>query len=91
MKTKKHGINRFFLQLHEVYVKMCRKRQIGPVDQSEFQGIVTLLESRGMLGVKKGKESRLSKVTLKLDERELEHTMQDKVLVSSILQDGLPN
>lgn len=30
------------------------------------------------------------KVNLKLDEKELEHTLQDKVLMSSILQDGLP-
>ena len=29
-------------------------------------------------------------VTLKLDERELEHAMQDKVLISSILQEGIP-
>jgi hypothetical protein len=32
----------------------------------------------------------LLQVTLKLDERELEHTMQDKVLVSTILKEGLP-
>ena len=29
-------------------------------------------------------------VTLKLDEGELEHAMQDKVLISSILQEGIP-
>lgn len=29
-------------------------------------------------------------VTLKLDEKELEHTLQDRVLMSTILQDGLP-
>jgi len=35
---------------------------MAPVDQSEFQGVLTLLESRGMIGLKKAKETRLNKV-----------------------------
>ncbi|KAL5005832.1 hypothetical protein ScPMuIL_016990 [Solemya velum] len=77
-------------KLHETYCKICKKRQMAAVDNSEFQGVCTLLESRGILGIKKAKESRLAKITLKLDERELEHTLQDKVLVSTILHDGIP-
>ena len=52
-----------FLQLHEIYSKVCKKRQMGAVDHSEFQGITTLLESRGMIGIKKAKETRLAKVS----------------------------
>ncbi|XP_045179297.2 cell division control protein 6 homolog isoform X2 [Mercenaria mercenaria] len=77
-------------KLHEIYCKVCKNRQMAAIDQSEFQGVITLLESRGMIGIKKAKETRMNKVTLKLDERELEHTMQDKVLVSTILKEGLP-
>ena len=53
----------FFSQLHEIYSKVCKKRQMGAVDHSEFQGITTLLESRGMIGIKKAKETRLAKVS----------------------------
>ncbi|XP_052234424.1 cell division control protein 6 homolog [Dreissena polymorpha] len=77
-------------KLHDVYCKICKNRQMAAVDQSEFQGAITLLEARGMIGVKKGKETRLNKIALKLDEKELEHTLQDKVLVSTILQEGMP-
>ncbi|XP_052815559.1 cell division control protein 6 homolog [Mya arenaria] len=77
-------------KLHETYSKVCKGRQMAAVDQSEFQSILTLMESRGIIGMKKAKEARLNKVTLKLDEKELEHTMQDKLLVSSILQEGIP-
>ena len=52
-----------FSQLHEIYSKVCKKRQMGAVDHSEFQGITTLLESRGMIGIKKAKETRLAKVS----------------------------
>jgi hypothetical protein len=33
----------------------------------------------------------LFQIVLKLDERELEYALQDKILVSSIMQDGLPS
>lgn len=32
-----------------------------------------------------------SQVSLKLDEKELEFALQDKVMISSILKDGLPS
>ena len=42
---------------------MCKKRQIAAVDHSEFQGITSLLEARGMIAIKKAKETRLAKVS----------------------------
>ncbi|KAK3083536.1 hypothetical protein FSP39_024975 [Pinctada imbricata] len=77
-------------KLHDTYTKVCKKRQISPVDYSEYQGVCTLLETRGIMGIKKIKDGRMAKISLKLDEQELEHTLQDKVLISSLLQDGLP-
>ena len=50
-------------QLHETYCKVCRRQQMTPVDQSEFQSLCVLLEARGVLGIKKGKETRLMKVS----------------------------
>ncbi|XP_062615995.1 cell division control protein 6 homolog isoform X2 [Saccostrea cucullata] len=77
-------------KLHDTYTKICKKRQMASVDYSEYQGIISLLETRGITGIKKVKDGRMAKVALKLDEKELEHALQDKVLMSSILQDGLP-
>ncbi|KAL3855230.1 hypothetical protein ACJMK2_014450 [Sinanodonta woodiana] len=76
-------------KLHEVYRSVCQRQHIDSIDFSELQCITTLLEARGIFGIKKAKEARLSKVTLKLDEKELEHTLQDKVLMSTILKQGL--
>ncbi|XP_048778181.2 cell division control protein 6 homolog [Ostrea edulis] len=77
-------------KLHDTYTKVCKKRQMAAIDYSEYQGVVSLLETRGITGIKKVKDGRMAKVTLKLDEKELEHTLQDKVLMSGILKDGLP-
>ena len=50
------------LQLHEIYSKVCQKRQMAAIDHSEFQGVTSLLEARGMIGIKKAKETRMAKV-----------------------------
>ncbi|XP_025081051.1 cell division control protein 6 homolog [Pomacea canaliculata] len=77
-------------KLYETYCKVCRRQQVAQVDQSEFHSVCVLLESRGIIGIKKAKETRLCKITLRQDEKELEQTLQDRVLVSTILKDGLP-
>ena len=76
-------------KLHETYSKVCRRQQIASVDQSEFHSICLLLESRGVVSMKKAKDTRLIKVSLKLDEQELEQTLKDKTLMSQILQSGV--
>ena len=77
-------------QLHSVYSKVCRNQRIAAVDQSEFCSVLNLLESRGVLSLKKAKDTRSIKVSLKLDEAELEQTLKDKVLIFEILQNGIP-
>ncbi len=51
-----------FLQLCEVYSKLCTQRQVGGVGQTECLSLCSLLESRGILTLKKAKEARLTKV-----------------------------
>ena len=82
--------NNVLFQLHETYSKICKRQSVSAVGQSEFISMCGLLEARGIFGIKKAKEMRSSKVTLKLDEGELETALQDKVLVANILQSGLP-
>ncbi|KAK7111885.1 cell division control protein 6 homolog [Littorina saxatilis] len=77
-------------KLHETYCKVCKRQQMTPVDQSEFHSLCNLLEARGVIGIKRAKETRLLKLTLRQDEKELEQTLQDRVLVSTILKIGLP-
>uniref|UniRef100_A0A8C3KDW5 Cell division control protein 6 homolog n=1 Tax=Calidris pygmaea TaxID=425635 RepID=A0A8C3KDW5_9CHAR len=76
-------------KLHDAYSQVCRRRQLPAVDQAECLSLVTLLESRGVLELKKAKEARLAKVSLKLEEAAVEHALQDAVLVGSILTQGL--
>ncbi|KAL1778760.1 cell division control protein 6-like [Sigmodon hispidus] len=77
-------------KLHEAYSSICRKQQVAAVDQSECLCLSGLLESRGILGLKKNKESRLTKVSLKIEEKEIEHVLKGKALIGNILATGLP-
>lgn len=40
-------------QLHDTYSQVCRRQQLPAVDQAECLSLVTLLESRGVLELKK--------------------------------------
>lgn len=84
------------------------------MDQAECLSLVTLLESRGVLELKRAKDTRLTKVgwgqlwgqplhagpvvlstvsplqvSLKVEEEEAQHALQDATLVGSILARGL--
>ncbi|MBZ3886856.1 Cell division control protein 6-like protein, partial [Sciurus carolinensis] len=77
-------------KLYEAYSNVCRKQQVAAVDQSECLSLSGLLESRGILGLKKNKETRFTKVSLKIDEKEIEHALKDRALIGNILATGLP-
>ena len=70
-----------------MYGRVCRKRSLPGLDQSEFLSLLGLLEARGMLGLKRAKELRNSKVTLRLNQDEAEKALGDKNLLASILED----
>ncbi|XP_037665244.1 cell division control protein 6 homolog [Choloepus didactylus] len=77
-------------KLYEAYSNVCRKQQVAAVDQSECLSLSGLLEARGILGLKKNKETRFTKVSLKIEEKEIEHALKDKALIGNILAAGLP-
>lgn len=85
-KTKEIAVGK----LHESYCKVCKAQNVVSVDQSEFSSMCDLIEARSIIGLKKAKDARMVKVTLKLDEQELDFALQDKTLMSSILSRGLP-
>lgn len=74
-------------KLYEVYRRVCMKRNLTVMDQSEIVGLCSLLESRGMIKVHGKKEPRLNKVCLEWDEDEVSAILKDKQLMSSVLHD----
>ncbi|XP_036401435.1 cell division control protein 6 homolog [Megalops cyprinoides] len=77
-------------KLHEVNSRLCAQRQVGGVGQGECLSLCSLLESRGIFSLKKAKEARLTKVSLKIEERDVENALKDRALLGSILSAGLP-
>uniref|UniRef100_A0A3Q2WRV4 Cell division cycle 6 homolog (S. cerevisiae) n=1 Tax=Haplochromis burtoni TaxID=8153 RepID=A0A3Q2WRV4_HAPBU len=81
----------FVFQLHEVYSRLCAQRQVSGVGQGECLSLCSLLESRGIVALKKAKEARLTKVFLKIEEKDVENALKDRTLLGSILAAGLPS
>ncbi|TKS68696.1 Cell division control protein 6 -like protein CDC6-related protein [Collichthys lucidus] len=78
-------------KLHEVYSRLCSQRQVSAVGQGECLSLCNLLESRGIFALKKAKEARLTKVFLKIEEKDIENALKDRTLLGSILAAGLPS
>lgn len=74
-------------RLHEVYKKVCKKQKINDVDLSEFVGLCSLIETRGIIRVVKKKQLRLSKVNLEWMQKDVEDELKDKALLAEIIND----
>ncbi|KAI3353534.1 hypothetical protein L3Q82_020058, partial [Scortum barcoo] len=70
---------------------VCARRQVSAVGQGECLSLCSLLESRGIFALKKAKEARLTKVFLKIEEKDVENALKDRTLMGSILAAGLPS
>lgn len=51
-------------RLHDIYKRVCTKQNIMAVDQTEFVGLCSLVDSRGIIRISGKKEPRLQKVKL---------------------------
>ncbi|XP_019661199.1 cell division control protein 6 homolog isoform X2 [Ailuropoda melanoleuca] len=78
------------LLTRQLKIKEVTLGKVAAVDQSECLSLSGLLEARGILGLKKNKETRFTKVCLKIEEKEVEHALKDKALIGNILATGLP-
>ncbi|XP_029204190.2 cell division control protein 6 homolog isoform X1 [Acropora millepora] len=91
LMTKERSTKEVVLgKFHDTYCKICSKRKVSQLGQEDFLGLCNILETRGLLGIKRAKATRMMKVTLKIDEKEVDYALQDKTLLSSILQEGMP-
>lgn len=75
-------------KLHGVYMLICNKRNLTAVDQVEFVGLCSLIETRGIIKIVRKKEPRMNKVILEWNENEVSDALKDKQLMSDILQDN---
>ncbi|XP_046676138.1 cell division control protein 6 homolog [Homalodisca vitripennis] len=74
-------------KLHDVYKKVCGRRNLSALDMSEFVSLTSLVEARGILRVTGKTHNRLSKVVLQWDETEVKSALQDKQLLAAVLMD----
>ena len=75
-------------------LKVCSKFGVTAMEFDEFANTCSLVDSRGIVTLKtpktlkKKNDARLTPISLRLDEREVESTLKDKTLLSSILTQG---
>lgn len=76
-------------KFHETFTKICSKKSMGfsIESRSEFLSMCQLLESKGFLSIKLGKETSLTKMSLSVNEQEIDEVMTDKSLLKAILSD----
>ncbi|XP_014247807.1 cell division control protein 6 homolog [Cimex lectularius] len=74
-------------KLHDVYKKICEKRNISFLDLSEFLNLAQLIEARGCIKIQGKVKNRLSKVILQWDETEVSSALKDKQLLSTVVAD----
>ena len=88
-KTKTNKTNTVG-RLHQTYVNVCKKKGMDPIDFGEANSQCGLLESRGMIEIKKGgawASHKDRRVGLRIDEGEVEAALKDKTLLSAIIGD----
>ena len=76
-------------KLTQTNKNVCKNRNHPTLDDSAVFNLCELLETRGLLSIKKkkGKLLRDNLVSLRIDEKEVEAALKDKVLLSGIIRD----
>ena len=78
-------------KLHETYKKLCKKRSMSAFNLTEVLSLCSLLEARGIFSSRKvlGKKLTTSdiRISLRIDEDEVQAALKDKILLSGILRD----
>jgi len=76
-------------ECHKIFVNICSKRGISynGKNEAEFMNMCQLLEVYGFVTIKNGSQTvRNAKLSLRVDESEIEHLLSDKSFLKSILQ-----
>lgn len=78
-----------FTKLLEKFKKVCKSYLASIDSESEFVNLCTLVQDNGLVALKKAKEVRNFKVSLKIDEQELNEKLQDEALMADLLTNQL--
>lgn len=81
MKIKDVGLSKLF----EKFNKICKAYSTSIDSESEFVNLCTLIQDNGLVEIKKAKEVRNYKLSLKIDEQELREKLQDETFMADIL------
>ena len=74
-------------KLHETYTKLCKKRGMTAVNLSEVASMCTMLEARGFFAARSSPNTKDIRLSLRIDEDEVEAALKDKTLLSGIIKD----
>lgn len=75
-------------RLFDVYRRICLTQKIQALDEIEFDNLMDLLQTRGIIHVTRQKKGfRMNRVALLWDEEEVNNALCDKQLIASILND----
>ncbi|CAF0940474.1 unnamed protein product [Brachionus calyciflorus] len=72
-------------KLFEKFNKICKSYSTSVDSESEFVNLCILIQDNGLIEVKKAKEVRNYKLSLKIDEQELRDKLQDETFMADIL------
>lgn len=75
-------------KLHETYAKVCKKRNMTAASLSEAVSMAQGLEARGIISLRSAKAVKDMKLSLRIDDDEVEAAVKDKNLLSGILHDA---
>ena len=76
-------------KLTDTYTRVCKKRGMAAVNLSEVASLCTMLEARGFFSARKtaSQSTKDTKLSLRIDEDEVEAALKDKALLSGIIRD----
>lgn len=74
-------------RLHNIYEKVCKKRNIQSNGLSEFISLCSLAETKGIVRLTTKKEPRFNKIHLQWNEDEVFAALKDKQMITNILNE----
>lgn len=77
-------------KLYQIFTRVCKVKSIGFEigNNSEFLSMCQLLETKGYVSLKSAKETSFAKISLNVNEEDIEAMMTDRNLFKSILSDS---
>jgi cell division control protein 6 len=76
-------------KLYDKFNKVCKTYSTAMESESEFVNLCTMIQDSGLIDMKKAKEIRNYKISLRIDEQDLVDKLQDENFMADILTNKL--